>query len=78
MTKTENRYTEGKKKYRTSYLKNPTNVSPIITARKYLLPVQLRNIHAFHQDLDKLIAHKLQVSLMESAKTPLKKKNKIK
>jgi len=73
MTKTENRYTEGKRKYRTSYLQNPTNVSPIITARKYLLPVKLRNIHAFHQDLDKLIAQKLQVSLLESAKTPLLK-----
>jgi CRISPR/Cas system Type II protein with McrA/HNH and RuvC-like nuclease domain len=73
MTKTEHRYTDGKIKYRTSYLQNPTNVSPIITARKYLLPVQLRNIHAFHQNLDKLIAQKLQVSLLESAKTPLLK-----
>jgi RNA-directed DNA polymerase len=72
-TKTEHRYTNGTTKYRTSYLQNPTNVSPIITARKYLLAVQLRNIHAFHLDLDKLITHKLEVSLLESAKTPLLK-----
>jgi 5-methylcytosine-specific restriction endonuclease McrA len=73
ITKTQHRYTDGTTKYRTSYLQNPTNVSPIITARKYLIPIQLRHIHAFHADLDKLIAHKLQVSLLESAKTPLLK-----
>lgn len=73
ITETKHKYTNGITKYRTTYLKNPTQVSPIITARKYLLPVQLRNIHAFHADLDKLIAHKLQVSLLESAKTPLLK-----
>ena len=68
-TKSENRFRDDVK-YRTSYLQNPTNVSPIVSARKYQLPTELRSIHAFHKDIDKIIEHKLKVSLLESAKTP--------
>ena len=68
-TKSENRIKDGVE-YGTSYLQNPTNVSPIVSARKYQLPINLRSIHAFHKDIKKIKEFKLKISLLESAKTP--------
>jgi Group II intron, maturase-specific domain/HNH endonuclease len=68
-SKSENRFRD-EVKYRTSYLQNPTNVSPIVYARKYQLPIELRSIHAFHKDIERIKECKLKVNLLESAKTP--------
>lgn len=68
-TETENRY-RSSAKGRTTFLQDPTNVAPIVTARTYQLPNKLRHIHAFHADIDQIQQHKLKVSLIESSKTP--------
>jgi len=57
-------------------LLNPTNVFPIVSAIKYQLPLELRPIHAFQLNIEKVKEHKLKVNLLESSKTPTLK-NKL-
>jgi hypothetical protein len=70
LSKTENRFTQYKEKTRIAFLLNPGNSSPIITATKYIIPLKLREVHAFHLNVTELIKFKLGLSLLASPKTP--------
>jgi 5-methylcytosine-specific restriction endonuclease McrA len=49
---------------------NPNDSSPIINATKFVLPLNLNLVHAFHHKIDELIKFKLALSLLSSPKTP--------
>jgi hypothetical protein len=68
-TKTKDRETEGGIT-RWAYLMNPNDSSPIINATKFVLPLNLNLVHAFHHKIDELIKFKLGLSLLSSPKTP--------
>lgn len=57
-------------KTRITYLINPTESSPILSAVKYMLPVNLREIHAFHPRIEEVRKFKLALALLNSSKTP--------
>lgn len=69
ISRTKARFSE-ENKTRTTYLVNPTESSPILTAVKYMLPVQLREIHAFHPKIEEVRKFKLALALLNSSKTP--------
>src|ERR1700678_1188594 len=76
ISRTETRYSKTTGKTRIVYLLRPTDSSPILKAMKYILPLTLRPIHAFHLKIDELIKFKLGLTLLSSPKTPtLKEKN---
>lgn len=52
------------------FLQNPTNVSNIISARKYMLPKALRDIHAFHEKFHLVEENRLAVALLATDKLP--------
>jgi RNA-directed DNA polymerase len=70
ISRTESRYSKTTEKTRIAYLLKPTDSSPILTATKYILPLTLRLVHAFHPKIDELIKFKLGLSLLSSPKTP--------
>lgn len=55
------------------FLQNPTNTTNIITARKYLLPKALREIHAFHEKFHLVVKNRLSVMLLATDKLPVLK-----
>lgn len=57
-------------KTRIAYLLDPTESSPILSAVKYMLPVNLRDIHAFHPRIEEVRRFKLALALLNSSKTP--------
>lgn len=69
ISRTEARFSK-ENKTRTAYLVNPTESSPILTAVKYMLPVNLREIHAFHPRIEEVKKFKLALALLNSSKTP--------
>ena len=70
ISRTEYRYSKTTGKTRIAYLLKPADSSPIITATKYVLPLNLRMVHAFHPKIDELIKFKLGLSLLSTPKTP--------
>jgi|ERR1700675_286476 len=70
VSRTESRYSENTSKTRIAYLINPLVYSPILTSTKYVLPLKLRLVHAFHPKIYELINLKLRLSLLSSPKTP--------
>jgi len=70
ISRTESRYSKTTGKTRIAYLLQPTDSSPIIYATKYVLPLTLRLVHAFHPKIDELIKFKLGLSLVSTPKTP--------
>jgi 5-methylcytosine-specific restriction endonuclease McrA len=78
ISRTESRYSKTTGKTRTAYLLNPTDSSPIITATKYILPLSLRLVHAFHPKIDELIKFKLGLSLLSIPKSPTLKEKLFK
>lgn len=69
ISKTETRYSN-ENKTRISYLLSPTESSPILTATKYMLPLNVREIHAFHPRIEEVKKFKLALTLLNSSKTP--------
>ena len=71
ISRTESRFSK-QSKTRVTYLLNPTESSPILTAVKYILPVKLREIHAFHPNIEEVKRFKLALALQSSSslKTP--------
>lgn len=78
ISRTEYRYSKTTGKTRIAYLLKPNDSSPIITATKYVLPLTLRLVHAFHPKIDELIKFKLSLSLVSSPKTPTLKEKLFK
>jgi group II intron reverse transcriptase/maturase len=78
ISRTESRYSKTTGKTRIAYLLKPTDSSPILTATKYVLPLTLRLVHAFHPKIDELIKFKLSLSLLSSPKTPTLKEKLFK
>lgn len=70
ISRTESRYSKTNGKTRIAYLLKPTDSSPILKAIKYILPLTLRPVHAFHPKIDELVKFKLGLSLLSSPKTP--------
>lgn len=72
ISRTESRYPQpaATGKTRIAYLLKPTDSSPILSATKYVLPLTLRLVHAFHPKIDELIKFKLGLSLLSSPKSP--------
>lgn len=56
-------------KTRIAYLLNPTDSSPIITAVKYILPLNLREVHAFHPKIEEVKKFNFGLALLNSSKT---------
>jgi len=52
------------------YLLDPTNAAKIISTSKNVIPVSLRHIHAFSDDVDKLKRFKLKLAIASSSRTP--------
>ena len=65
---------------RTAFLLNPLNSSPIVTALKHLLPLELRSIHAYDDPVlvNKLIKWKLNLAMLSTSKTPTLKERLFK
>ena len=78
ISRTESRYSKTTGKTRIAYLLKPADSSPILTATKYVLPLTLRLVHAFHPKIDELIKFKLGLSLLSSPKTPTLKEKLFK
>lgn len=78
ISRTESRYSKTTGKTRIAYLLKPADSSPILTATKYVLPLTLRMVHAFHPKIDELIKFKLSLSLLSSPKTPTLKEKLFK
>ena len=78
ISRTKSRYSKTTGKTRIAYLLKPTDSSPILTATKYVLPLTLRLVHAFHPKVDELIKFKLRLSLLSSPKTPTLKEKLFK
>jgi RNA-directed DNA polymerase len=63
------------------YLLDPTNAAKILSASRNVLPLKMRSIHAFHNDIVLLKRFKLKLAIASSSRTPsikekLLKKNK--
>lgn len=69
ISKKESRFSN-QKKTRVTYLLNPTESSPILTAVKYMLPINLRSVHAFHPKIEEVRKFKLALALLNGSKTP--------
>lgn len=78
ISRTESRYSKTTGKTRIAYLLKPADSSPIMKATKYVLPITLRLVHAFHPKIDELIKFKLSLSLLSSPKTPTLKEKLFK
>jgi 5-methylcytosine-specific restriction endonuclease McrA len=78
ISRTESRYSKTTGKTRIAYLLKPNDPSPILTATKYVLPLSLRLVHAYHPKIDELIKFKLNLSLLSCPKTPTLKEKLFK
>jgi retron-type reverse transcriptase len=70
ISSSESPYAKTKGITKWAYLLNPTDSSPIIKSTKFLLPLNLKLVHAFHPKIDELINFKLGLSLLSSPKIP--------
>ncbi len=52
------------------YLLDPTNAAKILAHTRNVIPVKLRSIHAFHDDLDLIKKFKLGLAIASSSRTP--------
>ncbi len=69
ISRTKSRYSEISKE-RTSYLQSPSGSTKIVTATKYIVPLKLRMVHAFHERIDELIKYKLNLALLATPEHP--------
>jgi hypothetical protein len=49
------------------YLLDPSNAAKISPTSRNVIPVALRTVHAYHDDVDKLVKFKLKLSLTSSS-----------
>ena len=52
------------------YLLDPTNAAKIMAASRNVIPVKLRGIHAFHDDIGLIKRFKLNLAIASSSRTP--------
>lgn len=69
ISRTKSRYSNVEKT-RVAYLLDPTSAAPIVTVIKYILPLALRDIHAFHPKVDEIKKFKLALALLSTSKSP--------
>jgi Group II intron, maturase-specific domain/Reverse transcriptase (RNA-dependent DNA polymerase)/HNH endonuclease len=77
ISRTLSRYTE-KPTTRIVYLLNPCDAAKILSAKNYIVPKDLKKVHAFHDNIKALIKFKLNVALMASPQTPTLKEKLFK
>lgn len=77
ISKTFSRY-KNKSKTRKAYLLNPLNSSSIVAAIRHLIPLNLRNVHAFEDKIIEIIRLKLKIALLSTPSNPTLKEKLFK